>query len=333
MTKVIHDLEYRRARLDDRDAITDLGTRTLDWLDDPEERRFFEWKHDANPFGRSPMWVACDGDRVVGFRTFLRWEFIVDGRCVRAVRAVDTATDPDYQGRGIFTHLTRAALDELRDEGVEMVFNTPNANSLPGYLKMGWLIVGHLPVSIMPTHVRSLLAISRARVPASRTAVLIHAGDTPRDAFADHDALDDLLATISDIHGLRTRRFPEFFAWRYGHEPLHYRVVTAGSSIADGFAVFHLRRRGPALEAVLCDVVVPSPTEPAARHLRHRLAREVARLSGADYVLRMGPRTITADPFVRVPRIGPVLTFRTLRGWTPPRLGRWHVTMGDIELF
>ena len=33
--------------------------------------RFVDWKHRRNPFGVSPAWVAVDGSRVVGFRTFL----------------------------------------------------------------------------------------------------------------------------------------------------------------------------------------------------------------------------------------------------------------------
>ena len=46
-------------------------------------------------------------------------------------RAVDTATDPEFQGRGIFTRLTLEALDALPAEGVELVFNTPNARASP----------------------------------------------------------------------------------------------------------------------------------------------------------------------------------------------------------
>ena len=331
----LSELEIRRAAPHDRDAILRLGARTLGWLGDAEDEAFFVWKHEQNPFGSSPMWVACDRDRVVGFRTFLRWEFTLENhpRVIRAVRAVDTATDPQFQGRGIFTQLTLAALDELRAEGVDMVFNTPNDNSLPGYLKMGWLVVGHLPVSIMPTRLRSIPAIAQARVPASRSAVLIHSGDAPRDAFSDRKALARLLATIPDAPRLRTRKVPDFFTWRYGHEPLHYRVVRAGAAIDDGFAVFHLRRRGPALEAVLCDLVVPNPHEAEARRLGRHLTRQVARLSGADYLLRIDGRPVTTDPFVRVPRIGPVLTSRALTKWRPPRLGRWDITMGDIELF
>ena len=328
------ELEIRRATPSDRAAILHLGTRTLGWLGDAEEDAFFAWKHEQNPFGRSPMWVACDGDRVVGFRTFLRWEFTVQAT-LRARRCAPSTPRPIPSTRAAASSRGSrcAALDELRDEGVEMVFNTPNSNSLPGYLKMGWQVVGRLPVAILPTRVRSIPAIAAARVPASRTAVLISAGDSPRDAFADHDGVRDLLAAIPEASGVCTRKSPEFFAWRYGHEPLHYRVVRVGASITDGFAVFRLRRRGPALEAVLCDIVVPNPHEPRAGRQRLRLGRRVARLSGADYVLRIDGRPITRDPFVRVPGIGPVLTFRALTGGAPPPLGRWRLNMGDIELF
>ena len=72
----------------------------------------------------------------------MRWEFQRGDEVFRCVRAVDTATHPDYQGRGLFTRLTKAALPELVADGVKFVFNTPNDQSRPGYLKMGWQAVG-----------------------------------------------------------------------------------------------------------------------------------------------------------------------------------------------
>nr|MDQ3958041.1 GNAT family N-acetyltransferase [Actinomycetota bacterium] len=108
---------------------------------------FFRWKHLAGPFGRSFLILAEDSDRVVGLRAFMRWRFTGAGGTLDAVRAVDTATHPDYQGRGIFTRLTMEALDALRDE-VDLVFNTPNKLSLPGYLKMGWAVTGRVPISV-----------------------------------------------------------------------------------------------------------------------------------------------------------------------------------------
>jgi GNAT superfamily N-acetyltransferase len=70
---------------------------------------FFRWKHLENPFGRSVLLVAEADGGIVGLRAFLRWRLRAGHRELSAVRAVDTATHPEFQGRGIFSRLTRAA--------------------------------------------------------------------------------------------------------------------------------------------------------------------------------------------------------------------------------
>ena len=108
---------------------------------------FFRWKHLENPFGESLLLVAELDGEIVGLRAFLRWGFTLGDRSLRAVRAVDTATREDQRGKGIFSTLTKAALAELRTD-TDLVFNTPNGSSRPGYLKMGWQEVGRVPVWI-----------------------------------------------------------------------------------------------------------------------------------------------------------------------------------------
>ena len=138
---------------------------------------FFRWKHLENPFGRSFMLVAEADGRIVGLRAFMRWEFVAGDRRFRAVRAVDTATHPDHQGKGIFSRLTLEALDSLRDQA-DFVFNTPNEKSLPGYLKMGWSVVGRVPIRIrvrrpirFATRARSWRSASElGQVPSSSAA-------------------------------------------------------------------------------------------------------------------------------------------------------------------
>src|SRR4051794_39470238 len=69
------EVEIRRATEADEAGILTLARRALGWTDDPRFIELFRWKHDRNPFGASPRWVAVDRDRIVGFRTFLRWRF------------------------------------------------------------------------------------------------------------------------------------------------------------------------------------------------------------------------------------------------------------------
>jgi GNAT superfamily N-acetyltransferase len=323
----VNDVLIRPATVGDLPAVLELARRALAWTDD--DAKFLTWKHVENPFGESPMWVALDGDRVVGFRSFMRWEFVTaGGSIVRAARAVDTATDPGYQGRGIFTQLTQTAITALPDAGVDLIFNTPNAKSLAGYRKLGWSEVGRLPVAVMPTSWRFPLVVVTARQAAGRAPLPAGAGERPAEVFAD-PAVDGLLASQPAPRGLGTHRTRAYLLWRYGNEALGYRAVLADGGVERGVAVFRVRRRGWATEAVLCDVLVPDGDASVGRVL----ARRVAHLGRADYVLRIHGGAVTADPFVRIPRIGPVLACRSLGMQAPTQLARWKLTMGDIELF
>ena len=316
----------RRATAADDDATLDLARQALGWDDDERHGPFFNWKHRENPFGESPGWVATDGDRVVAFRTFLRWEWRhADGTVLRAVRAVDTATHPDYQGQGLFRALTLHAIDALADDGVAFVFNTPNDNSRPGYLKMGWQIVGRPAVRVRPGHPGALLHMVRARVSASKWSEPAAFGRSPQEAFADDDEVRNTLAAGTP-EPLTTNRTPAYLRWRYGFGPLHYRVVSRGARLTDGFAVVRLRRRGPALEGTVCELHTP-PGD-------HRAGRELLRqVEGADYLLVAGSTLGVRTGLLLAPRQGPLLTWRAVTDRDPPALNRWHLTLGDLELF
>lgn len=330
------EVAIRRATTEDLPALLTLGTRCLGWLGDDVDAAFFAWKHLDNPFGASPMWVAEVDGRIVGFRAFLRW-VLTDpggGRC-HAVRTVDTATDPDFQGRGIFRALTEHALDELRADGVDFVFNTPNDRSRPGYLTMGWRVAGRLPAAVRLGRPGALLTLARSRRPAALGAVATTVGLPAAEVLADRDAVARLLAGLPTPSGLATRHSPESLAWRYGLAALHYRAVPTGSpaaGIEDGLVVFHLRRRGSALEAVVCDVLAPGDGARGARAAATRIAAE----TGADYLLRLdrpGSPPVGRDGFMRVPRAGPVLTVRALCRQPPAAVAGWDLSMGDIEVF
>lgn len=324
------DVVVRRASPDDLPAIIDLASAALGWRDGEPNRELFDWKHRANAFGPSPMWVAEIDGRLAGFRTFLRWEWErPDGSVARAVRAVDTATHPDFQGRGVFTTLTLGALDELATEGVDFVFNTPNDQSRPGYLKMGWQTVGRLPVRIRLSGPNAVARMASSRVPADKWSLESAAGLAPDEAFAAEGPLGTLLGSQPAPTAYRTHRSPAFFRWRYGLGPLAYRVLLAGSDAAEGFLVFRLRMRGGAVEAVVADVVVPGADVAAEKSL----VVELAQVSGADYLIRIDRRRFPPGRFVPLPKQGPIMTWRSVNQTDMPALDAWDVRLGDIELF
>ena len=322
-------VELRRATADDQAAVHHLLASAMGF--DPDDARFswlLRWKHLENPFGESPAWVAVSDGEIVGYRAFLRWRFVGHDRSWSAVRAVDTATHPEHQGKGIFRSLTLHALEELRSEGVDFVFNTPNDQSRPGYFKMGWQVIGQLMPWIRPAKLRSLPKIAQARTAAGYWGEYSTAGTGAAEAFADDDAVASLLKA-SDIRDdrIRTDRSPEYLRWRYPASNLGYRVITLGDDVTEGAACFRLRRRGASLEATVGDVLVPG-NDPSGRRA---LLGEIARRSGADYVLMLGASV--RDRLMPLVGQGPTLVWRDLRHTEKPAGEEWALSMGDIELF
>ena len=287
----------------DAGAVLQLMARALGWEPGGADAELFRWKHRQSPFGVSPAWVAVEDGQVIGFRTFMRWEFEHRGEVVRAGRAVDTATDPDHQGRGIFKTLTLHAIAELRADGVAFVFNTPNDQSRPGYLKMGWQVVGRLPVSFRPRTPASMFRVLRARVPAELRSTPSQAGQAASTVLAQQ-GVAALLDAAGGSAGLRTRRSVDFLRWRYSQPDLHYRAVAAGPSVQDGLLL------------------------PAGASGRGLVGRAL-RLTGADYAIAVGRGRGLAP----LPRQGPVLTCLPLDGGTLPDWQRAQLVLGDVELF
>ncbi len=150
-------LQVRAGASADTDRILELVRLSLGEGVIPRAREYWEWKHHANPFGHSPVLLAEADGELVGLRVFMRWEWSAGSQRLRAVRAVDTATHPAWQGQGIFSRLTRALVQQMTDEGVHFIFNTPNEKSRPGYLKMGWRALGRTDLWIRPLHPLHLL--------------------------------------------------------------------------------------------------------------------------------------------------------------------------------
>lgn len=240
------------------------------------------------------------------------------------MRAVDTATHPDHQRQGLFRELTLHALDELTADDVRFVFNTPNDESRPGYLKMGWHMIGRPALRVRPRGIGSLIRIARARGAAAKWSEAAGFGSSPQDAFADDEDVEDALNAFPTDR-LTTHRSPAYLRWRFGFEPLRYRVVRRGERLGDGFAVVRLRRRGAAIEGAVCELHVPSGERAAAKEL-------LVQIEGADYLLLAGARSLRGTSALPAPGQGPIVTWRAITSSERPSLARWHLTLGDLEL-
>lgn len=301
---------------------------------------FFRWKHHDNPFGRSPAFVAVDATSgaIVGLRTWLRWRLRHrDGGDLAAIRAVDTATHPDHQGRGIFRRLTTESLDSLTGD-VDLVFNTPNEASGPGYLRMGWQAVGKVDLAVAPRRPLRMLA-HRGDLGSGG----VRGGAPPCPLPDAAEVLDDprLGALVGEAaapgSGLHTARSSEFLRWRYAPPGLAYKaaVVEVGGDLT-GVALCRPRHRGALDELILADVLVRRGDTAAFA----ATVSQVRRAAG-DYAVALPTRPHrrrtpgARHGWIRIPKAGPLLTTRPLHPLDvdPAQIGAWSLCLGDLEVF
>lgn len=310
-------ISQRLATDADVDEILTVCAESLGWMDPAFDEAVFRWKHLRNAFGRSLMLVAEDSTGIVAVRAFMRWRFRHGDTVLTAARPVDTATRPAARGQGLFRSLTEAGIAQLRDEGVGVVFNTPNAQSKPGYLKMGWEEVGRIPFGVRFRSPAVLPRVARSRTAAAKQSVPTPSlGMTVAEGLAG--LTDPAFAAPADFGQLVTDHDAESLAWRYADGPISYRWLP----VADGGLIVRVRARGAARELVVAQPV----GELAPSALRSELRRALHDTQ-SDYCIapRGFPSTIAGGMF------GPTLTMRTCAAEPTP--ARHHWVPGDIELF
>lgn len=328
-------MTIREATDNDLPAIVELLKISLGESLMPKSARYWQWKHIDNPFGKSPVLLAFDKDLLVGIRAFMPWQWRSGDTVHTSVRAVDTATHPDYQGKGIFKKLTLQLLEHCKNKEYRFVFNTPNDKSKPGYLKMGWKEAGRVPIrftAIKPFRIlQNLVAPSKIKIqPADASSV---------KRFLNHGGIEKLLMGEMLRHSGKstTNHSVRSLTWRYDQVPV---VEYGADGIADDKAInalffYRLKPSRFGTELRITDLFLGS-TEylPAVRGI----IRQKASAYKAAYVTISA--TATNDVVSRYGLLtnlkGPTVTIRSINDFPLTGLeqfNQWDPSLGDLELF
>jgi hypothetical protein len=200
-----------------------------------------------------------------------------------------------------------------QEQGIDLIFNTPNSKSKPGYLKMGWAEVGQIDVLIRPS-LRSILQSQRA----PRNTRFLATGVPKVDRIRDRQPI-----------GLRTPRSREYLQWRYSSHPTaRFNSLRIGDThLFARSNVRELRR-----ELVISDVIGQQVSDAIRKAARSHTAQYmVAHFSKGSPERRAAYRSgmvalpgVTALTLVAKPLRDLPLDVLDLRSW--------DISMGDLEL-
>jgi predicted acetyltransferase len=302
----------RNAKNSDLSAIVNLLKISLGESLMPKSETFWRWKHKENPFGESPVLIAEENKELIGVRAFMLWQWKHNEKLLKASRAVDTATHPDHQGKGIFKKLTLQLIEECKQQQVDFIFNTPNKKSMPGYLKMGWVKAGRLPIRI-----RFITPIEKLFF---------------KKKFVQDITWEDFEELYQEsrqtVYSITTPRSINYLKWRYQHVPVANYQILKGEE--DEFIIYRVKE-GKLKELRIVEYLS------AREKISSKMWRVVKTAAVAHdvFVITISGLTQNLKKGIVLP-IGPIVTVRNISEKLPDGLvnfSMWSPSLGDLELF
>ena len=307
-------MNIRKAKQSDLSGILEVLKASLGETSSKKTEEVWNYKHSENPFGNSFVLVAEENNEIIGVRAFMRWQWQKGDKTFDAFRAVDTATHPSHQGKGIFKKLTLKALELGKAEGNHFIFNTPNSQSKPGYIKMGWQEVDQIKVSIRPAF--NLLYSKR------------HMNEVNTTEEIDELTLQKFLDLKTTSNKLFTRKTANFLRWRYKDCALQDYLIFEDKDL---FVAAYLKQRGKIRELRVSEAIFLDNVQ------LKRITKVIQSWSKVSkaHIISSSPGVFNSSI---TGNIGPVLTVKELnleKNYAQEILSlkSWDYTLGDLELF
>lgn len=320
----------------DTEGIIDLLKDSLGESTIPKSVELWNWKHQQSPFGPSYVMVAEEEGKIIGVRAFMQWKWMRDGIQYNAIRAVDTATHPQHQGKGIFKKLTLGLATECQNNGIHFIFNTPNEQSRPGYLKMGWEQAGKMPLRFS------------IKQPYNMLCSWLNKGKSKKQHIKSPTKWTSEIYEMAEksmnfpLH-LTTVLSKEYLSWRYGQNPLFdYHYMTDGENY---LLIYRFKEHSFFDELRITDFILLNPKASGIsvrKDIRKKLKalqRETcfSLMSISAQEFKQHHQYLSYLGFLPPLDLGPILTVKNLNmNELFPNLLKiknWGFTLGDMELF
>jgi N-acetylglutamate synthase-like GNAT family acetyltransferase len=314
-------MEIRKSNVNDIPAIVELLKRSLGEQSSPKTVEYWLWKHVKNPFGESPVLVAEENGILIGVRAMLQWQWKIGNHNLGALRAVDTATDPAHQGKGIFSILTKQMIKDAKDGEHQFIFNTPNEKSKPGYIKMGWSEVGKLTVGI---------SLILPKFFGNKQIEKYKVSDTELS-----DLCSNWNAYLSTTGKLYTPKSVEYLKWRYTENPVIGYQIFQTKNI---YLALYVKKRKWGKEIRISELIyannIPGIKNEVLRILKNQLRINKAFLVSYSPVVARNLKGILSYSG----KLGPILTVKPIvlqkeANNFLSNVEEWNYLLGDMELF
>ena len=232
----------RRFESGDRDGV--LSLYGVQW-DERPTTDWFEWKYVENPYlSHVPITVAERDGEIVGTQAYLPCRIRHGERSLLALQPTDAVVHPDHRRNGLYTRITREAIDRYLDCEPSFFYNSPNGAALGAQEKLGWSAVTEIanyyrvqrPAAVLESTTGGAANRALGRAAAALAGAYLGARDlasrTPDEVevvrYSSVPA--ETLASLyeSDVpRALHVHREARFYRWFFDAPPFDHTTYVA----------------------------------------------------------------------------------------------------------
>ena len=216
------------------------------------------WLHQKNLANTHIIYYAMNGDNIAAIYTAMPVMFKIKTNLCKAMQSIDTITDVNHRGKGLFPKLASKLYEDAPKNDLELVYGFPNENSAPGFFnKLKWISFGEAPFLLKPLRVQYFIKkIFKKQRPAEtldeKHSYILPAESVLKggqvviksiDSFGED--YDVLWNTVSMNIAVTVDRSAAYMNWRYVNKPgeNYSKAAIYVNGVLEGIIVFTIKNK------------------------------------------------------------------------------------------
>lgn len=219
----------------------------------PKNINKVEWQFLEGTINEQYVDIAIDreNDKVAGIYAVFPVCFQINGKDYVGSQSLDTITDIEYRGKGLFVNLAKSVYENAALGNVKLVYGFPNGNSIHGFAKkLDWKVLDPVPFLFKPlytgyfTKKRKLLSW----LPNIRIGFTNKVDNKIKIQLRQEFPVDvnELWEQFSKNIVVSVKRNKEYLEWRYLKKPNeNYKIAHAYTSSGSyiGFIIYCIKEK------------------------------------------------------------------------------------------
>ncbi|WP_299115587.1 GNAT family N-acetyltransferase [uncultured Winogradskyella sp.] len=250
--------------------------------DNVKDHSKVEWQFFESHFQNDFVVIAEDpsNERPAGIYAMATVKFQINGKDYLSAQSLDTITDINYRGKGLFTNLANRIYERGEKEGLELVYGFPNGNSIHGFTrKLKWDNLDPIPFLIKPLKTKYFTSKIKPlkwfpNINLSALDFKLNYKTKLVEDFSFPEEVNRLWDVFSKDISVSVKRDKEYLDWRYIKKPNEdYKIIHSydkETNAYNGFIVFCIKEKHEGKIAYIMELIYNPSNTRAGRELLNK---------------------------------------------------------------